>query len=271
MEHPSRKSKRTRHLKIAPAITCAKREHDINGMLGAITLHVDLFKRRTDVTDDAKSGLDGILTCVERIKAITSGCKAHAATELAEPRPIDVGVAVELALRIVRMRTPENIRLIINRPMDPVFVTVNESALSRMLVNLLMNALQAIVPNAGAITASCVTVRGVAEIPETTRTAYELTDQPHVLVRVTDTGHGMDEEQIMLAHHAFFTTKEHGQGLGLGVVRDFVDSVNGGLHIESTVGIGTTFSIYVPTKSDVKTAKESGSGIRILSRDPPDG
>lgn len=270
MEHQPKAPKKLRRIKTVPAVTCAKREHDINGLLGNIMLRAEYLARRPNLDPELRADLEGFLACVEGIRGIMVGCKTHTLAERAAPHVIDVGSAIELALRMIRMRTPPNINLVIKRPLEPVYLTANESTFSRTLNNLLANALQAIIPEQGTVTASCATIDSFEDIPETTRTAYALPDASYALVRIADTGHGMDEEHVLLAHHAFFTTKPDGHGLGLGVVRDFIEAHRGGMHIESAVGHGTTFSIYLPVGDALHTSTH-GSDIHLITYKPTGG
>jgi signal transduction histidine kinase len=112
-------------------------------------------------------------------------------------------------------------------------VTVNRTRIEQILVNLLVNAVDAIGDAAGAIT---VTVKPSS-------------DGTRVVCEVRDTGSGIPEDQLAMIFQPFFTTKpeDKGTGLGLPVAREIVESYGGKLIVDSVVGKGTAFTFDLPS------------------------
>lgn len=243
--------------------------HDIRSALTAASGYMHLLlARRQDFPGKTFQDLQSVDEAIRAIQTIASRHAARSAADLVAGRPTDVMTVLTQAMRLGHMHAPHGIVMTLLQPASPVTITTNESMLLRALLNLIINGIQAIQPETGSITASCEVVGEIERIPHVTRDAYGLVDQPHVLVSVTDTGRGMTEEQVLLAHHTAFTTKDGGSGLGLCVVRDFIELCGGGLHITSAVGTGSRFSCYLPQRTVISPAPRSASGIHIIPHAP---
>jgi len=134
------------------------------------------------------------------------------------------------------------------------------------LLNLVVNARDAM-PSGGTveIAASNVTID-----PATARQSAELNEGPYVLVRVSDTGTGMDPDIAVHAFEPFFTTKEIGKGTGLGLsqVYGFIKQSDGHVAVNTKIGVGTTFSLYLPRCEQVKPTAEACDDV---AKQPPTG
>ncbi len=148
--------------------------------------------------------------------------------------PIDLNeVARDVAAMLRLAGKLGRVELTVETGEDPLTVTVNRSRLEQILVNLVINAVDAIGEmNAGSVT---VEVRATA-------------DGQRASCTVRDTGGGIPDDLLERIFEPFFTTKgpEKGTGLGLPVVRDIVRSYDGTLTVTSTVGKGTTFTFELP-------------------------
>jgi signal transduction histidine kinase len=134
------------------------------------------------------------------------------------------------------------------------------------VLNLVVNARDAM-PSSGTL--EIATGNVVIDAAQANRPA-ELTAGPYVMVRVTDTGTGMDPEVAARAFEPFFTTKQVGKGTGLGLsqVYGFIRQSDGHVTIDSEPGVGTTFRLYLPRCDQVKTA---GDGPDMAANAPPTG
>jgi signal transduction histidine kinase len=111
---------------------------------------------------------------------------------------------------------------------QPVIVTVNKTRIEQILVNLIVNAADAIGASGGKLMLAAHTAAG------------------RVIVEVSDTGRGIDPDVLPRIFESFYTTKPEGTGLGLPVVKEIVESYGGTLEVTSTSGIGTTFRFDLP-------------------------
>jgi CheY-like chemotaxis protein len=177
-------------------------------------------------------------------------------------------------LRIETVDVPgllASVRSLIERslgPMNEVMVDVapgvkpaaiDRNQLELALLNLAVNARDAM-PDNGRLT---ISVRNARPPKET-----KLADRDYVLVRVTDTGIGMDAKTLAKATEPFFSTKapEKGTGLGLAMVRGFLDQLGGDLLLESTPGIGTTANLWLPVATEHEAAAETPADETPRSR-----
>jgi two-component system NtrC family sensor kinase len=137
---------------------------------------------------------------------------------------------VETALRLIGPRAKiDHVTIVRHFEENVPLVEVNGNQIQQVLINLYTNALDAM-PNGGVLS------MGIARSGE------------KVILRVSDTGDGMSQEQIKRIFEPFFTTKEAGKGTGLGLslVHEIVMTHKGHVAVESQVGRGTTFQVYLP-------------------------
>ena len=149
---------------------------------------------------------------------------------------------------------------------EPCRVYVDASQIEQVLVNLATNAREAM-PGGGRLSVS------VSQVELNTAGAVrgpEMPQGPYVALRVSDTGCGMDLETQAKIFEPFFTTKPRGQGLGLGLATVYgtVKQSGGFIYCDSAVGMGTTFTVYLPASSTLRcrnvgrlTSDERGSGV----------
>ncbi len=186
-----------------------------------------------DVTELART----ILPDLERVAAHITA-HGHRLMQLARPGPDHVApIALDGIVRDVvsMLRGAGKLRrleLVMNLGTEPITVTVNRTRIEQILVNLIVNAVDAIGENPGTIR--------IEVLPSA--------DGKRVLCSVGDTGTGIAPEHLDKIFQAFFTTKpeDKGTGLGLPVAREIVQSYAGTLVVASTLGVGTTFTFDLP-------------------------
>ena len=148
------------------------------------------------------------------------------------------------AHRMFRRLIGENIELVMPPPEDSTWVEVDASQIEQVLINLAVNAKDAM-PAGGKLTVETTAI-SLAE-----NRACRDVDLPagsYVLLTITDSGVGMDEETKARIFEPFFTTKEEGKGTGLGLSTcDAIIQENRGLiEVDSQLGTGTVFKIFLP-------------------------
>jgi len=149
--------------------------------------------------------------------------------------------------KIIKETFPKNITFTADAPRDLATVTGDATQVHQVLLNLCVNARDAM-PEGGSLRLTAENVLAVN--PELSRRAGA-SPGPHVLLQVSDTGHGIPPDIIEKIFDPFFTTKEVGKGTGLGLstVLGIVRSHGGFLDLESQPGQGSTFKIYLPAHS----------------------
>jgi PAS domain S-box-containing protein len=203
--------------------------HDFNNLLTGIGGYAELAASTTERGTVVSRCLDGIKTAAEEAASLTSRLLAFSRRNVPERRLLDLNAIVEEAASLLErlVRADVHIVLALTRPLPAVAADLAQ--LKQVVLNLALNARDAM-PDGGALTIE-TSVSG-----------------EHVILRVRDTGIGMDAATRSRALEPFFTTKPEGEGTGLGLalVYGVVDGLGGRLSIESAIGLGTIVEIALP-------------------------
>jgi len=203
----------------------------------------------------------------ERARALTHQLPASARQEVVQPRALnlsDIVTSVELLL----LRTlAEHVELITDLASDLPLVLVDPGRIEQVLVNLVVNARDAM-PGGGKLTIQTTS----AQIGEPAATLIGLPHGPYVMLKVSDTGCGMPKHILDRVFEPFFSTKPEGEGTGLGLatVYGVITQAGGNVRIYSEPGMGTTLTVYLPvTAASTATAPahatpQAGSGQIVL-------
>jgi len=216
--------------------------HDFNNVLAIITSGAEIIRRRTREREDLHGALQTIVRAVDRGRSITGRM-----LEFTRKGEVDFRVlpAVEVLRDVVEIGAhalPKRISVSMAAPTTEGFVRGNKEQLTQVLLNLCINAADAI-EGEGCIT---LTAREPsAEERERHPLPPDGEGEGHLVISVSDTGVGMDDAIRARIFDPFFTTKEQGKGTGLGlsIVYSIVDQHGGWIDVESEVGVGTTFKI----------------------------
>lgn len=206
--------------------------HDIANPLASMSSELELLEGEQDAAVVRASA--GVLReQIARIDRTLREMTDFARRRSAESRDMPVALAVDDALRMIRHDPRARaVRFRVDVPATLPHIHVVEDHLVMVLVNLLLNALDAM-PDGGelAIQGSCI--------------------GPHLRISVRDTGCGMDETTVRRATEPLFTTKPgRGTGLGLSIARDVLRAAGGSLDIDSAPGLGTTIHLTFPVRSN---------------------
>jgi PAS domain S-box-containing protein len=169
---------------------------------------------------------------------------------------------------IARQTFPKSIEISLDLPVEDLWmVCVDATQIHQVFMNLFVNARDAL-PDGGSITA---TATNLVIDDTSTKLDVNVLAGSYVVITIADTGAGIDRQAIDLIFDAFFTTKEMGTGLGLSTVLNIIKAHGGDIHVDSEVGRGTCFTIYLPavTNSEEKQLVEQpelfdGKGQLVL-------
>jgi len=226
--------------------------HDFNNILMSIMGAADLLLMQLGATDGARDEASEIKLAVERGAGLTRQLLAFSRRQAtrSEIFPLDKVVGgMETMLR--RLIGPE-IDFRIHSPADPLPVFADKGQMEQVLLNLVVNARDAM-PDGGRLT---VTI-DVVDIDEAAAAAFaEGKPGRYARLSVADSGHGMDEPTRAKLFEPFFTTKEQGKGTGLGlsIVYGIVKQSGGYITVASEIGRGATFLIYLPLAASATPA-----------------
>jgi two-component system cell cycle sensor histidine kinase/response regulator CckA len=227
--------------------------HDFNNLLTAVIGNLTLIRERPAAKEFGEN-LDEIEQSVRRGADLTRRLLAFARRQMIEPRVVTLAPQVTEMERLLRRLIGERIKLEVNLPVDLWAVRVDPLALEQMIVNLAVNARDAM-PDGGTLRISATNLT----IATAGHTALGIAAGDWVRLNVEDTGVGIEESIIPHIFEPFFTTKgDSGTGLGLATVHGAVSQAGGHARVESVQGRGTTFSIYLPR---IVTATPTQTGM----------
>jgi CheY-like chemotaxis protein len=212
--------------------------HDFNNLLTAMIGYADLLVAELGDNPLAEDATE-IRRAGTRAADLTRQVLAFARRQTLAPRPVDVNTVVSGVCQMLRRLIAEQVRLVTELAPQPAVVMADPGQLEQVLVNLAINARDAM-PEGGVLEIDVTRIEDAASLGRGI-------EGPAVLVKVTDTGEGMDAETLAHAFEPFFTTKQIGAGTGLGLatVYGIVRQSNGVIWAESDVGQGTTVSVLL--------------------------
>jgi PAS domain S-box-containing protein len=243
--------------------------HDFNNLLAGISGSVDVIRAllKRGRVDDVDRYIAAAQNSTRRAAALTQRLLAFSRRQTLDPKPTDMNRLISGMEELIRRSVGPAVVLEIIGAGGLWPTKVDPSQLENALLNMCLNARDAMAPDGGGLTIETTNKR----LDE--RGARELGLQPgqYVSLRITDTGTGMTPDVIERAFDPFFTTKPLGEGTGLGLsmVYGFAHQSGGQIRINSEVGHGTTMCLYLPRH--LGTATDSESSEVMLSSDPGNG
>jgi PAS domain S-box-containing protein len=242
--------------------------HDFNNLLTIISGFTELLAQSVEPDETSQIYLDEISKATDQATSLTQQLLAFGRRQLLQPRVIDVNEIVAGMETMLRRLIGENIELRVRLDASPGSIRADTVQIQQALLNLVINARDAM-PGGGTISVSTGNLRESAD---------EAAGLQVTLV-VADTGQGMDAQTLARIFEPFFTTKEVGKGSGLGLatVDGIVAQSGGRITVASTPGQGTTFTILLPSTTDLppgaSTAEAAGpptgSETILLVEDEP--
>ncbi len=217
--------------------------HDFNNLLQIVTGNLEMIARRLPGDDERlQRATASAMSGAQRAATLTQRLLAFSRRQPLAPKPLDVNRLADGLSDLMRRTLGETIRITMSLAGDLWLVEADANQLENALINLAVNARDAM-PGGGALTVS--TANGI--IGEGDADSDTVPGQ-YVSLAVCDTGTGMSEETMARVFEPFFTTKEVGKGTGLGLsmVYGFVKQSGGHLRMESSLGRGTTVTLYLP-------------------------
>ncbi|HEX4930144.1 MAG TPA: ATP-binding protein, partial [Gaiellaceae bacterium] len=213
--------------------------HDFNNLLAGIGGFAQLGQADS-VDEEITEYFDQIASASQKAAALTRQLLAFSGTQDLAPSVVDLNDVVKGISSLTRQLMPNGVELRLALSPQPVAVFVDRSQLEQVVLNLVVNSRDAI------HTTGSITVSTTADAPA--GVAHDVRISAGWL-QVTDTGSGIPEDVMPHIFDPFFTTKppETGTGLGLATIYGIVTQSGGSIMVDSTVGVGTTFTVALPT------------------------
>ena len=218
--------------------------HDFNNILTVILSCSELLRSEFDEGEPALEDVYAIHSAAERATKLTNQLLTFSRRQAQTLSIVDLSETVSEINSMLRRLIGEDVALVTTLEKHPGLVEADSSQIGQVLMNLAVNARDAM-PNGGKLTIETANVTLDATYGD--RREAELSAGDYVMLTVSDTGTGMDEETQLHAFEPFFSTKgSEGTGLGLSTVYGIVKQNKGYIRIESERGRGTTFKVYLP-------------------------
>lgn len=238
--------------------------HDFNNLLTAILGYADLLSFELDESNPNQEFVTGIKTASERAASLTRQLLAFSRKQMLQPKTLDLNTIVSGAVTLLYRLIGERVEIVSRPGPELGLVKADPNQLEQVLVNLAVNARDALEPKGGG--QLIIETQNVVLDEDSLDKQFKATPGPYVLLSVSDNGVGMDAETSSRIFEPFFTTKEVGRGTGLGLstVYGIIKQSNGYILTYSTLGVGTTFKIYLPRITNTAFKEDVAATVRPL-------
>jgi nitrogen-specific signal transduction histidine kinase/CheY-like chemotaxis protein len=242
--------------------------HDFNNLLTAITGYSDLVLRSLDLQDPRRADVEEIKETAARAATLTQQLLIFSRRQITRPTVLDLNQVVSALEKMLHRLIGEDIELRTHLATPPLHVLADVSQIEQIILNLTINSRDAM-PQGGKL--AIEVAPSDVQVPDTRNRGVP--PGRYAVLSVNDTGTGMNEETLGHLFEPFFTTKERhrGSGLGLSTVYGIVQQAGGHIRVESQLGRGTTFWVYLPavdvtatTVSSVSDSETFGQGSETI-------
>ena len=231
--------------------------HDFNNLLTAILGYCQLMLDEIPEEDPLRLDLLEIQAAGDRAASLTRQLLAFSRRQMLQPQVVDINMLVTQLEKLLRRLISEDVELVTALASDLRQVTVDPASVEQILVNLAVNARDAM-PTGGRLTIETANVERDDTYAET---HVAMRPGPYVMLAVSDTGAGIDAATRARVFEPFFTTKEQGKGSGLGLatVYGMVKQSGGYIWVYSELGHGTMFKVYLPPTAAPSVAQPAAN------------
>jgi two-component system cell cycle sensor histidine kinase/response regulator CckA len=236
--------------------------HDFNNLLTGITGYAELAMGTLSEDDPLHDDLDEILSASKRAASLTSQLLAFSRRQIIHPQILDLNEVVRGSQKMLSRIIGEDIDLAFKPGARLASVKTDPAQVDQILVNLATNSRDAM-PTGGHLS---IETRNVSLDEEYAKLHPDAVSGDFVMLAVSDSGQGMDEETRRRVFEPFFSTKEKGKGTGLGLstVYGIVRQNGGFIDVYSEVGLGTTVKIYYRRADGVATSVQARQRAEAL-------
>ncbi len=230
--------------------------HDFNNLLTVILSYGTLLINDLAPDDPKREDLNQIIECGRRAAELTRQLLTFGRRQVFEMKQVELNATLTNIVKMLRRLLPESIEFSVQPGHGIWPINGDAGGLEQVIVNLVVNARDAM-PSGGKI--SVTTLNFEVSTLDSARIGAKPGD--YVMLAVADTGIGMSAETQARIFEPFFTTKEAGKGTGLGLatVHGIVRQLGGAISIDSELGKGTTFRVYLPKATQSSKATEAPS------------
>ncbi len=220
--------------------------HDFNNILTPILGYAEMAVMQLDQNNPLIDDINQIISASHRARELVQQILTFSRQAEQELRPIKVELVIKEVLKLLKSTIPATIEICQNIKSDCNPIMADHTQIHQIIMNLCTNAYHSMRKNGGVLS---IVLFQVEISPEDYQISFDLRPGTYIKLEVSDTGHGMNRELQDKIFEPYFTTKEEGEGTGLGlsVVHGIIKSFNGHIAVYSEPEQGTTFHIYLPT------------------------
>ncbi len=251
--------------------------HDFNNILMAVLGYAELAQMELSPLSPARNSINNIITGAHRAAELCRQMLAYSGKATFAMEKLNLGELVEEMAHLLKTSISKKALLNLHIEHDFPLINADPSQMRQIVMNLIINASDAIGERSGVISVSVGATRCNEEYLRATELYNMLDTGLYVHIEVADTGCGMDAETKSRIFEPFYTTKFTGRGLGLAAVMGIVRAHNGAMKVYSEVNKGTTFKVLIPAvdvgmpqqkdNTIAETCNWKGSGIVLLADD----
>lgn len=242
--------------------------HHFNNIMMAVQANLELTERQLPVSSKERKMVGQALKAAQRAGSISSSMLTYVGRHQPDKRMGDLSLLARETAATLDVNSGTRIAMRLQLDDDPAICAFDPGQMRQVLLNLLVNAEEAIGASPGLITIATGRSREEMVGLPTPFRERNLGRGQYVYCEISDSGCGMKQETITRIFDPFFSTKLTGRGLGLAVVVGIVKAHDGALTVKSMPGQGTTIRILLPDPEKDKEAKEDGEGIAALASAP---
>jgi CheY-like chemotaxis protein len=245
--------------------------HDFNNILAAVMGYTELTLLSVPEKSQLANQLNHVIKASLRAKELVEQILtiSRQTSQDFQPQPIQIGLIIKEALKLIKSTFPSTIQLRL-KIVSNGKVIIDPSQMHQITMNLCTNANHAMQKKGGilAVELTDINIDPRAEILDQDP---DLQPGPYIRLAVKDTGHGMAPEILKRIFEPYFTTKEKdvGTGLGLAMVHGITKSCGGTVLLQSKIGKGTAFYVYLPRSDSDQAGKDTDESTAVQS--PPTG
>ncbi len=218
--------------------------HDFNNILSGIFGFSHLARTHIDNPEKAKGYIDQLTKGAQKATELVQQILLCSRKSKPEKHPLEISLVIKEALKLLRSSIPTTI-VIKDNIISKATVLADPTQIHQIIMNLCTNAYHAMFETGGVL---AVSLKEIEISDKDTLPGLAISPGNYIKLEVSDDGHGMDTKILDKIFEPYFTTKEKGQGTGLGlsVVIGIIEEHNGFIRVYSEPGHGTTFHIYLP-------------------------